>query len=64
MVKADVQFCLMAFQAHHGGAAHQAVDLPDAQAIAHRDLVNLLHVGEPPVGQDYAVSRDVVGFFE
>ncbi|MNF00162.1 hypothetical protein D3C81_2277240 [compost metagenome] len=54
----------MAFQAHHGGAAHQPVDLPDAQAIAHRHPVNLLHVGETPVGQDHAVGRDEIGLFE
>ncbi|MNH43128.1 hypothetical protein D3C79_1049650 [compost metagenome] len=54
----------MAFQAHYLSFAHQPANASDTQVVANRHAVDFLHVGKAPVGQNDAISRDEVGFFE
>jgi hypothetical protein len=46
------------------GAAHQATDTTDAQAVANFYTLHVQHVGEASVAQNHPVSCNEVSLFE
>ncbi|MCY1186975.1 hypothetical protein D9M73_278980 [compost metagenome] len=54
----------MPLQAQNFGTPHQAAQLADAQAVAHRAAVDFLHMGKAAVTQDHPVSGREVGLFQ